>query len=367
MKKEILSKQFKSIDNSMHRSGNQGENNNSKNVSNENKIEIENIETITLPPKFIDCSRSDLVALIARMLSFLIEMNDNDPANTNYLNEEPNNRSVMNLTRFHSRVPPNISVYNYLIRLTKYSSLEHCVLLSTVYYIDLLSSVYPEFKINSLTVHRFLLTATTIASKGLCDSFCTNSHYSKVGGVHCSELNILETEFLRRVNYRIIPRDDNIKLCKIEHQQNKFTMDFSDLSMVGMTVQSNHQNSGFNILDIYYHKIVQLVGSFSASSDKSRKANYTLLLSGNNMEKEVSNNIKENSNGQNIGESEQAISSKLSRDPPPKRNFETINNERQTTYTNNTTNETESSKRLQKYSITRTDSIEYDKSKRNNA
>lgn len=245
--------------------------------------EIENIVSVALPPTFLKCSRSDLVALIARMLTFLIEINDlvaNCKTNENDSPYPPINRdsaTVKNLTRFHSRTPPNISVYNYLIRLTKYSSLEHSVLLSSLYYIDLLSSVYPEFKINSLTVHRFLLTATTIASKGLCDSFCTNSHYSKVGGVQCSELNILETEFLRRVNYRIIPRDDNIKLCKLEQQQFKFTIEKEDLILSNIQLQSTHMNSGFNILDIYYHKIVQLVGSYSASTDKSKKVNYVLF------------------------------------------------------------------------------------------
>lgn len=74
-----------------------------------------------------------------------------------------------------------------------------------VYYIDKLCLLYPSFTINSLTVHRFLITAATVGSKGLSDSFWTNSTYARVGGVTLKELALLELEFLTRVQWRIIP------------------------------------------------------------------------------------------------------------------------------------------------------------------
>ncbi|CAI4508214.1 ALI_HP2_G0042960.mRNA.1.CDS.1 [Saccharomyces cerevisiae] len=216
------------------------------------------IPKIVLPADFKKCSRTDLVILISRMLSFLIHINDSMPKG-----------ETKELTRFHSRVPPDISVFNYLMRLTKYSSLEPAVLISSVYYIDLLSSVYSAFTLNSLTVHRFLLTATSVGSKGLCDSFCTNTHYAKVGGVQCSELHVLENEFLKRVNYRILPRDDNITNCKMEKQCGTFVTNTPP--EVYKTV-----NNGFNVLDTYYRKIIEIVGSFHSSPDKTKKVHYTL-------------------------------------------------------------------------------------------
>lgn len=218
----------------------------------------ENIVQVNLPCNFLKCTKANLVILISRMLSFLVHINDS------------NSIKPYNLTRFHSRVPPSISVYNYLIRLTKYSSLEHCVLLSAIYYIDLLSSVYPHFTLNSLTVHRFILTATTVASKGLCDSFCTNGHYAKVGGVQCSELNILEHEFLKIINYRILPREGNINDCKQEHSSRTFSI----LSLGNNSDRG--PNSGFNVLETYYRKIVQLVGDFNSCPDDSCKVSFIL-------------------------------------------------------------------------------------------
>lgn len=77
-----------------------------------------------------------------------------------------------------------------------------------VYYIDILSTHYPPFIVSSLTVHRFLITAATVASKGLCDAFLTNGIYARVGGVSLLELNMLELEFLVRVGWRIVPQPE---------------------------------------------------------------------------------------------------------------------------------------------------------------
>jgi hypothetical protein len=77
-----------------------------------------------------------------------------------------------------------------------------------VYYIDRLCALYPEFTINTLTVHRFLITAATVAAKGLSDSFWNNTTYARVGGVRVAELRLLELEFLYRVDWRIVPNPE---------------------------------------------------------------------------------------------------------------------------------------------------------------
>jgi hypothetical protein len=68
--------------------------------------------------------------------------------------------------------------------------------------------MYPAFTISSLTVHRFLITSATVAAKGLSDSFWTNSLYARVGGVSVRELALLELEFLRRLDWRIVPKPE---------------------------------------------------------------------------------------------------------------------------------------------------------------
>ncbi|KAK0706812.1 cyclin-domain-containing protein [Lasiosphaeria miniovina] len=149
-----------------------------------------------LPERYELCAVEDVVVLIAHMLGELIETNDALALKSGHL------------TRFHSRTAPGISVLDYLHRLAKHATLSPPLLLSMVYYIDRLCALYPEFTINTLTVHRFLITAATVAAKGLSDAFWNNSTYARVGGVRVAELKLLELEFLYRVDWKIVPNPE---------------------------------------------------------------------------------------------------------------------------------------------------------------
>lgn len=151
---------------------------------------------IMMPEQYETCDVKDLVVLISNMLMELIRFNDDIPLKDG------------RLTRFHSRAPPGISVQDYLQRLATHATLSPPILLSMVYYIDRLCALYPAFTISSLTVHRFLITSATVASKGLSDSFWTNNTYARVGGVSLKELALLELEFLWRVEWRIVPKPE---------------------------------------------------------------------------------------------------------------------------------------------------------------
>ncbi|KAJ5619631.1 hypothetical protein N7510_003615 [Penicillium lagena] len=149
-----------------------------------------------LPTKYEDADTKDMVVLISSMLLELIRFNDQIPLHQG------------RLTRFHSRSPPRISVQDYLQRLTTHATLSPPILLSMVFYIDRLCALYPAFTVSSLTIHRFLITSATVASKGLSDSFWTNKTYARVGGIGMTELAMLELEFLFRVQWRIVPEPE---------------------------------------------------------------------------------------------------------------------------------------------------------------
>ncbi|OAA71178.1 cyclin-dependent protein kinase regulator Pho80 [Cordyceps fumosorosea ARSEF 2679] len=136
-----------------------------------------------LPARYELCPVDDMVELISHMLNELIATNDAIRTTSG------------GLTRFHSR-------------LAKHATLIPPLLLSMVYYIDRLCALYPEFTINTLTVHRFLITAATVAAKGLSDAFWNNTTYARVGGVRLAELKMLELEFLYRVDWRIVPNPE---------------------------------------------------------------------------------------------------------------------------------------------------------------
>ena len=128
--------------------------------------------------------------------------------------------SSESLTRFHSRSAPVISVLDYLRRIVRFTNVEvslYCFsawpahtaaqkscLLVTLHYIDQICSRTPLFTLSSLTCHRFIIASITVSSKGLCDTFCTNSLYAKVGGISVTELDVLEREFLEKIDWRLM-------------------------------------------------------------------------------------------------------------------------------------------------------------------
>ncbi|CAE6470491.1 unnamed protein product [Rhizoctonia solani] len=147
-----------------------------------------------LPPDFLDASIDDICLLplvAADMLDRLTSHNDQIP-----LRPEA-------LTRFHSRTPPGISIQEYLKRIVKYTNVERSCLLITLHYIDQICTLLPHFTISSLTVHRFVISSIAVSSKALCDAFCTNTHYARVGGIKLIELNVLEREFLQKIDWRL--------------------------------------------------------------------------------------------------------------------------------------------------------------------
>jgi len=149
-----------------------------------------------LPDRYELCAIEDMVELVAHMLAELIATNDAIRISNG------------GLTRFHSRTAPGISVRDYLHRLARHATLTPPLLLAMVYYIDRLCAMNQEFTINTLTVHRFLITAATVAAKGLSDSFWNNTTYARVGGVRVAELKLLELEFLYRVDWKIVPNPE---------------------------------------------------------------------------------------------------------------------------------------------------------------
>lgn len=176
------------------------------------KVPHTEVAVEVLPAKFEESPMGAVIELVSRMINSLISLNDKSvppliSSPTNMLPNEPDTEEKKKLlTRYHSRTPPAISIHTYIGRLAKFNNFTPATMLTTIYYIDLLSHNFqPYFTLNLWTVHRFLLVATMLAQKSLEDFFFTNDHYARVGGVALTELNYLELDFLTRVNWKVIP------------------------------------------------------------------------------------------------------------------------------------------------------------------
>lgn len=118
--------------------------------------------------------------------------------------------SPSSLSRFHSQSPPQISVLLYLQRIFKYTNTEASLFLLLLLYGERLSQItHGKFKLNALTVHRFLISCVTVATKMHCDTYFTNTIYAKIGGISVQELNLLELDLLYLMDWKLHMEDDH--------------------------------------------------------------------------------------------------------------------------------------------------------------
>ncbi|ORY02705.1 cyclin-domain-containing protein [Basidiobolus meristosporus CBS 931.73] len=126
------------------------------------------------------------LALVTHLLESIIKANDKIPSK--------------NVTWFHSRAVPNISIQAYLHRIIKFAPFENEALLGILVYFDRITELSvkrdSKFIINSLNIHRLLIASLAVSTKFSSDVFYPNSQYAKIGGIPLAELNQLEVEFL---------------------------------------------------------------------------------------------------------------------------------------------------------------------------
>ncbi|EER02306.1 conserved hypothetical protein [Perkinsus marinus ATCC 50983] len=107
-------------------------------------------------------------------------------------------------TRFHGVSPPTISIYHYLQRVeAHFRCSSECFVIALIYIHRLLKTQGPNFVVSMCAIHRVILTAVVLAAKFFDDRYYSNRFYAAVGGVRTKELNALEADFLRLINWNL--------------------------------------------------------------------------------------------------------------------------------------------------------------------
>ena len=101
---------------------------------------------------------------------------------------------------FNCNFIPNISLYNYIYRIQKYSEVEDNTLILALIYIDRICC--NNFIINYYNIHKIFLVSVVFAIKYNEDNYYTNSYYSKIGGIKINEFNALEKEFASIIDFQ---------------------------------------------------------------------------------------------------------------------------------------------------------------------
>ena len=146
----------------------------------------------------------DLISSVASLLTEMCQRNDEVRRLCDAGGGAPHAHAPAHaqVTCFHSCAHPSISIADYLARLRRYANCSDACFVLAVIYLDL---AYRRrgICVDSLNVHRLLVTSLTIAAKYFDDFFHRNSTYALIGGVGVAELNRLEAELLRSLDYEL--------------------------------------------------------------------------------------------------------------------------------------------------------------------
>jgi hypothetical protein len=97
---------------------------------------------------------------------------------------------------------PKISIFDYLLRIQRYSGIEESTMILSLIYIDRICKK-KGIVLSKYNIHRLLFIAILIAIKYNEDIIYDNLYYSKIGGVTKKELLILENEFLKLIDFNL--------------------------------------------------------------------------------------------------------------------------------------------------------------------
>jgi len=106
-------------------------------------------------------------------------------------------------TLFDAKRLPEVSILHYLRRWMRYTRCGAVCIVSAVILMDR-TCKKQCIPVTAQNVHRFLLAALTVASKYSHDIPYLNSHYARVGGVPLQEVNLLERDLLRMLDFDVI-------------------------------------------------------------------------------------------------------------------------------------------------------------------
>jgi hypothetical protein len=111
-------------------------------------------------------------------------------------NSQPLNLQHSAITRkFYCRVPPPISVTEYLSRVHNYCPLSAAVYLATSLYIHRLAVLERAIVVTKRNAHRLVLAGLRVAMKALEDTYYSHDVIARVGGISGKELGRLEISF----------------------------------------------------------------------------------------------------------------------------------------------------------------------------
>jgi len=104
---------------------------------------------------------------------------------------------------FFSQYKQPFAMGFYIQRLVQYANCSTAAFMTALVYLDRVHAKCPSLALTEMNSHRLLSTALVLAVKFLDDEVYSNAYYARVSGLTTAELNGLETEMLRLLDWRL--------------------------------------------------------------------------------------------------------------------------------------------------------------------
>ena len=111
------------------------------------------------------------------------------------------------LKPFVSKQIPNISIFEYIERLLKYSKAFNELLIIVLIYLDTICAKH-KINLNYYNIHKLFLAAFISAIKFYEDEYYSLNYYAKLGGISKKELINLEYEFLNLMDFQLFVKQE---------------------------------------------------------------------------------------------------------------------------------------------------------------
>lgn len=105
---------------------------------------------------------------------------------------------------FYMKNLPNLSFSDFIKRIYKYLKPENSTIIISLIYIDVfLNTNKKNLFLTENNIFKIYLASIVLAIKYNEDNYNDNNYFAKVGGVTLGEMNLLEMEFLKIIDYRL--------------------------------------------------------------------------------------------------------------------------------------------------------------------
>ncbi|XP_004492903.1 cyclin-U4-1-like [Cicer arietinum] len=169
---------------------------------------------------------NEMPKLISFLSSLLKRVSESNDMNQQLVQQK--NSVFQGLTR------PTISIQSYLERIFKYANCSPSCFIVAYVYLDRFTQRQPSLPINSLNVHRLLITSVMVAAKFMDDMYYNNAYYAKVGGITTIEMNFLELDFLFGLGFHLNVTPNTFQVYCVHLQSEMMMMqplNFTDSSL----------------------------------------------------------------------------------------------------------------------------------------